>query len=144
MHRRATGHGFTLIELLVVIAIIAILAAILSPVFLQAKESGRRGVCLANLKNCSYALMMYCDDHNGKYPLPMGWAQLNISTVNPTWCRDISRYASGSVRHPVNMWFCPSNPYWLARLPSYHDADGYPYAMGYAGFWNQSKYAWPV
>ncbi len=138
------GSGFTLIELLVVIAIIAILAAILFPVFMQAKESGRRAACVSNLKQCTYTIMGYCDDNNGKYPDPMDWANINIC-FNGGWCRRLSSYASGSVRHPVAMWFCPSNTYWLLeKLPTYRDADGYPYAMGYAGFWNQSKYQWPI
>jgi prepilin-type N-terminal cleavage/methylation domain-containing protein len=51
--------GFTLIELLVVIAIIAILAAILFPVFSRAREQARKAACLSNLKNIATAWMMY-------------------------------------------------------------------------------------
>ncbi len=122
---RKNRSGFTLIELLVVIAIIAILAAMLFPVFLRAKESGRRGVCLANLKHSSYALMMYCDDHNGKYPPPLDWANININ-FGTQWCRNISRYASSSARNPVAMWFCPGNPYWLSILPRYQGCGRLP------------------
>jgi prepilin-type N-terminal cleavage/methylation domain-containing protein len=50
MSRRRHAHGFTLIELLVVIAIIAILAAILFPVFAQARAKARQATCLSNLK----------------------------------------------------------------------------------------------
>jgi len=60
--------GFTLIELLVVIAIIAILAAILFPIFLRAKESARQTGCLDNLRQIGFGLMMYVDDNNGLYP----------------------------------------------------------------------------
>jgi prepilin-type N-terminal cleavage/methylation domain-containing protein/prepilin-type processing-associated H-X9-DG protein len=60
--------GFTLIELLVVIAIIAILAAILFPVFAQAREKARSGVCLSNTKQLSLALLMYADDYDQKEP----------------------------------------------------------------------------
>ena len=67
-----TGRGFTLIELLVVIAIIAILAAILFPVFAAAKESGRRTKCCANLKQLSTALFLYTDDNNGIMPSNVG------------------------------------------------------------------------
>jgi prepilin-type N-terminal cleavage/methylation domain-containing protein len=60
MHRKA----FTLIELLVVIAIIAILAAILFPVFAQAREAARKTSCLSNLKQCGLGLLMYAQDYD--------------------------------------------------------------------------------
>lgn len=60
--------GFTLIELLVVIAIIAILSAILFPVFTLAKESGYRSSCAGNLKQIGIAFSLYCDDNSGRYP----------------------------------------------------------------------------
>jgi prepilin-type N-terminal cleavage/methylation domain-containing protein len=56
------GRGFTLIELLVVIAIIAILAAILFPVFAQAREKGRQATCASNLKQLAKALLAYATD----------------------------------------------------------------------------------
>ncbi len=61
--------GFTLIELLVVIAIIAILAAILFPVFASAKERGRQVKCLNNLKQLATAVLIYCDDNDGGMPM---------------------------------------------------------------------------
>jgi prepilin-type N-terminal cleavage/methylation domain-containing protein/prepilin-type processing-associated H-X9-DG protein len=64
MKRRA----FTLIELLVVIAIIAILAAILFPVFAQAREKARQVACLSNAKQIGTALMMYVEDYDQIYP----------------------------------------------------------------------------
>lgn len=59
--------GFTLIELLVVIAIIAILAAILFPVFSRAREQARKTSCSSNLKQIGVAFAQYVDDHNGTY-----------------------------------------------------------------------------
>ena len=56
--------GFTLIELLVVIAIIAILAAILFPVFAQAREAARRTSCLSNLRQMTNAFLMYVQDYD--------------------------------------------------------------------------------
>jgi prepilin-type N-terminal cleavage/methylation domain-containing protein len=68
MRKRYIGKqekGFTLIELLVVIAIIAILTAILFPVFSQAREKARQTQCTNNLKQCGMTLMLYAEDNDG-------------------------------------------------------------------------------
>ena len=80
---------FTLIELLVVIAIIAILAAILFPVFARAREQARKTACLSNLKQIGTALLMYCQDYDetlvpvaiGVCPGPtaFSWADLSYA-----------------------------------------------------------------
>ena len=66
---RVLAKGFTLIELLVVIAIIAILAAILFPVFARARENARRASCMSNLKQMGLALMQYTQDYDELLPL---------------------------------------------------------------------------
>ena len=66
-------RGFTLIELLVVIAIIAILAAILFPVFARARENARKANCLSNLKQLGMGLMMYAQDHDEALPATYEW-----------------------------------------------------------------------
>src|SRR5205823_6126050 len=70
-----TRHGFTLIELLVVIAIIAILAAILFPVFAQARQKARQTVCISNVKQIGLAMMMYTQDYDETLTLDAwdGW-----------------------------------------------------------------------
>jgi prepilin-type N-terminal cleavage/methylation domain-containing protein/prepilin-type processing-associated H-X9-DG protein len=69
MQRLPIRRGFTLIELLVVIAIIAILAAILFPVFAQAREKARQTVCLSNVKQMSLGFYMYAQDYDETLPV---------------------------------------------------------------------------
>jgi prepilin-type N-terminal cleavage/methylation domain-containing protein len=71
-HWRAKVQGFTLIELLVVIAIIAILAAILFPVFAQARDKARQSACLSNTKQMALGIAMYRQDWDGLGPFA-GW-----------------------------------------------------------------------
>lgn len=65
---RSKRHAFTLIELLVVIAIIAILAAILFPVFARAREAARKASCVSNVKQLALAVLMYSQDYDEVYP----------------------------------------------------------------------------
>lgn len=61
-------RGFTLVELLVVVAIIAVLAGILFPSFMQAREQGRRADCLSNMRQVGIAINLYVQDNEGAYP----------------------------------------------------------------------------
>jgi prepilin-type N-terminal cleavage/methylation domain-containing protein/prepilin-type processing-associated H-X9-DG protein len=70
---KAQKCGFTLIELLVVIAIIAILAAILFPVFARARENARRTSCLSNLKQIGLGMMQYVQDYDERYAPAFSW-----------------------------------------------------------------------
>src|SRR5215216_995867 len=80
-----TQKGFTLIELLVVIAIIAILAAILFPVFARARENARRSSCQSNVKQILLGVAQYTQDYDEKYPISFGgslqWTQRIFSYV---------------------------------------------------------------
>jgi prepilin-type processing-associated H-X9-DG protein/prepilin-type N-terminal cleavage/methylation domain-containing protein len=88
MQRRALRGAFTLIELLVVIAIIAILAAILFPVFAQAREKARQTSCLSNEKQLCLGVMMYMQDYDETVPIG-GWG--NASGFS-RWYFDVQPY----------------------------------------------------
>lgn len=83
------SRGFTLIELLVVIAIIGILAAMIFPVFAQARETARRSVCLSNLKQLSLAMLMYTQDNDGGFVPAQSpdnlqrWHGMRLTTDDP-------------------------------------------------------------
>src|SRR3712207_3033945 len=82
-------NGFTLIELLVVIAIIAILAAILFPVFAQAREKARQTSCLSNLKQWGNGFMMYAQDYDETLPSQ----QFGPNAAQVSWVSVIQPYA---------------------------------------------------
>ncbi|GIV14306.1 MAG: hypothetical protein KatS3mg021_2588 [Fimbriimonadales bacterium] len=101
------GRGFTLIELLVVIAIIAILAAILFPVFAQARESARQSTCGSNMSQLSRAIAMYAADN--EQTLPMNRVVLGPGggvlpdPLKRTWASLVSPYVKNK-----DVFFCPS------------------------------------
>ncbi len=82
--RNSTSRGFTLIELLVVIAIIAILAAILFPVFAQAREKARQITCLSNEKQMGLAFLQYVQDYDETFPYAQSQVG-NDATNVPLW-----------------------------------------------------------
>ena len=83
--------GFTLIELMIVIAIIAILAAILIPNFIRAREEAQYSACESNLKNIATALNMYSTDWNGSYPTVAMGADTGLTAFSftPTYMQTI-------------------------------------------------------
>src|ERR1043166_1402945 len=72
--RRDRKAAFTLIELLVVIAIIALLAAILFPVFARVREKGRQAVCLSNEKQIAMGVVMCMQDYDETFPFVLNWS----------------------------------------------------------------------
>src|ERR1700722_17599843 len=82
---RKSAAGFTLIELLVVIAIIAILAAILFPVFAQAREKARAITCLSNTKQIGLAILMYAEDYDEMIVPWLSPAQVATTAWTPAW-----------------------------------------------------------
>jgi prepilin-type N-terminal cleavage/methylation domain-containing protein/prepilin-type processing-associated H-X9-DG protein len=93
--------GFTLIELLVVIAIIAILAAILFPVFARAREKARTATCHSNLKQMATAMLMYVQDYDERFPAAAACG----ATCPPPWDLSIYPYIKN-----YQVFMCPSNP----------------------------------
>ena len=105
-----TNRGFTLIELLVVIAIIAILAAILFPVFARARENARRASCLSNLKQLGLGFMQYTQDYDEKYPMQ---EYADASGTSHTWAQDVSPYLKSGGGYNLatgGIQSCPSFP----------------------------------
>jgi len=92
--------GFTLIELLVVIAIIAILAAILFPVFGRARENARRSSCQSNMKQLMLAVVQYTNDNDERFP--PSFTVLNGSQIS--WAQFIQPYIKST-----QIFVCPSD-----------------------------------
>ena len=120
--------GFTLIELLVVIAIIAILAAILFPVFSKAREKARQASCYSNLKQYAMAFHMYAQDWNGGLPY---YHLGDIYSVTGHWNYAVRRYMAAGHRVPGESFFtCPS-----ARRPKPGANPSESYSYGAVLMW---------
>ncbi len=120
-------NGFTLIELLVVIAIIAILAAILFPVFAKAREKARAASCLSNEKQILLAQTQYTQDYDEKFP--PGHQDAGIA-----WCETLQPYAKS-----IQIFRCPddSSTLWPWAIPpagiaaAFHTSYGANYGVGH-------------
>jgi len=101
-------RGFTLIELLVVIAIIAILAAILFPVFAKAREKARQATCMSNEKQIGLGIMQYVQDYDETYPYIYADCIPNAKwgTTGSSLVAFLDPYMKST-----GVWTCPSNSY---------------------------------
>src|SRR5580658_4337487 len=100
----STRRAFTLIELLVVIAIIAILAAILFPVFAQAREEARKTTCLSNVKQLNLGVQMYIQDYDETIPLLDGSNPGDNGSHVVVWQDTVQPYIKN-----YGVVFCPDN-----------------------------------
>jgi len=107
-----TRKGFTLIELLVVIAIIAILAAILFPVFARAREKARQASCLSNVKQLTLGVMMYAQDYDDRLPGTYIYHYTDAGArTGLTWIPRVYPYIqSGTSGGSGGVFYCPSYP----------------------------------
>lgn len=124
-------RGFTLIELLVVIAIIAILAAILFPVFAKAREKARQTSCLNNVKQIGTAFRMYVQDYDESWPLnaytlPAAGAGTTSNGTTELWFHTLLPYVKNT-----QVFQCPSANTWVAMPPGTGGRPAYSSASGY-------------
>ena len=124
----AARRGFTLIELLVVIAIIAILAAILFPVFARARENARKSTCQSNLKQLSMGILMYSQDYDEKFT-NLGWCNLGFTF---RWYDMLNPYLKNT-----GVLLCPSAS--RACCAGLYSPEGCNYGFS---IWTYRKYGW--
>jgi len=117
--------GFTLIELLVVIAIIAILAAILFPVFARARAKAQQTACLSNVKQITLGILMYASDYDGK-----------TTTDRSNWDVHLEPYLKNT-----QILLCPSDPRASSRRTSYCVSGGPFGGMHHPGYCTHNLYA---
>ena len=121
---KGAKQGFTLIELLVVIAIIAILAAILFPVFARARENARRASCQSNMKQIGIGILQYVQDYDERYPMRVYWDSTSGSTTG--WSFIIQPYLKSTQ---------------VLQCPSEKTAPGATWSVnGYTDYWYSDNF----
>jgi len=137
--------GFTLIELLVVIAIIAVLAAILFPVFAQAREKARASTCLNNIRQVTTAVLMYTQDNDEMF-MPKGlWVPMLTTMPNELWdCPSTKNQGTSSTPEYGFNGNCFGHAFGDILAPSYmvlvSEIRPQPDATGYYAFTNPENW----
>jgi len=121
-------NAFTLIELLVVIAIIAILAAILFPVFARARENARRSSCQSNLKQIGLGVFQYIQDYDEKFPMAVTGSTSTTSQPPVGWADSVQPYLKST-----QIYQCPSE----STGPNSN-----PTSQGYTDYWYNAALSW--
>jgi prepilin-type N-terminal cleavage/methylation domain-containing protein/prepilin-type processing-associated H-X9-DG protein len=103
---RQNQRAFTLIELLVVIAIIAILAAILFPVFAQVREKARATSCISNMNQIGLAILQYVQDYDETYPMAASYSPADPNPVMASSSRVLGPYIKST-----KVWQCPDDAF---------------------------------
>src|SRR5689334_16181878 len=129
--RCRSRQGFTLIELLVVIAIIAILAAILFPVFARAREQARKTTCLSNMKQIGLSLGMYLQDYDEVFP-PGG---LKVWEVTKKTDRNLLAVQLQPYTKNLQIFHCPSDSGWDKYKPTVFETFGSSYTDALRNVW---------
>ena len=119
--------GFTLIELLVVIAIIALLAAILFPVFGRARENARRSSCQSNLRQIGLGIEQYTQDYDEKYPLKEQFPPSSPDGIG--WAEIVQPYLKST-----QIFQCPSEPI-SGGQKGWPNNNPYPLGINYSDYY---------
>jgi prepilin-type N-terminal cleavage/methylation domain-containing protein/prepilin-type processing-associated H-X9-DG protein len=139
--RRPRRNAFTLIELLVVISIIGLLAAILFPVFAQARDKGRQTYCLNNLHQIGLAMRLYAEDNDQLFPPALGRESDEAPLFSDTWMARLGAYLKSTAVF-IDPASGHSNQDWHVSkdlMANY----GYPPSRRVAGYVGQDTWAGP-
>ena len=129
-----TTRAFTLIELLVVVTVVAILAAIVLPVFNRAKEQAKASVCLSNFKQTTMSAMLYLADYDDRFALSRYSTQIDATSANDrTWVQLVLPYG-----REFRIFRCPSDYTKRPESQAIFDADLVP-GDTYSRYYTVSK-----